>query len=193
MTICAIYSKLKGGVETGHVDDAYINVKEYDSTETSKQYIKDGSTIMYAIDDFRCDNSKCNEVFDNHEMSELQLMGYGTETLMRIYDTLTTVGNIYDAQINTDTKEELKDLKVKICLILGELNPSDVAVDTDDDVVVDNTPKVEKVIGCMDETATNYNVDVNTKCDGCCTQKGHIILSMTMAILMGTKTVMIFL
>jgi hypothetical protein len=96
-------------------------------------------------------------------------MGYGTETLMRIYDTLTTVGNIYDAQINTDTKEELKDLKVKICLILGELNPSDVAVDTDDDVVVDNTPKVEKVIGCMDETATNYNVDVNTKCDGCCT------------------------
>ena len=169
MVVCAIYKKLKGGVETGHVDDAYINVKEYDSTETSKQYIKDGSTIMYDIDDFRCDNSKCNEVFDNHEMSELQLMGYGTETLMRIYDTLITVGNIYDDQIESDTKKKLKDLKVKICLILGELNPSDVAVDTDDDVVVDNTPKVEKVIGCMDETATNYNVDVNTKCDGCCT------------------------
>jgi hypothetical protein len=36
-------------------------------------------------------------------------------------------------------------------------------------VGVKKKKEVKKVIGCMDETATNYNVDVNTKCDGCCT------------------------
>ena len=145
--VCAIYSKLKGGIATGHVDDAYINVKEYDSTETSKTYIKDGSTIMYAIDDFTCDNSDCNEVFDDHTISELELSEFGTETLMRIYDTVITVGNIYDSKINAATKDELKELKLKICLVIGELNSNDVVVVPDEEDVVISDPKVGDVIG----------------------------------------------
>jgi len=176
MVICAIYKKLKGGVATGHVDDAYVNVKEYDSTKTSKAYIKDGSTIMYAIDDFTCDNTDCNEVFDDHTMSTDDLKGFGTETLMRIYDTVITVGNIYDAQINTAVKDELHDLRVNICLALSDLNPDTVVVvpdnSSDDDDIGD--PKVDKVIGCMDKTAKNYDKRYNTECDGCCAHEVNL-------------------
>lgn len=167
--VCAIYSKLKGGIATGHVDDAYINVKEYGSTETSKTYIKDGSTIMYATDDFTCDNSDCNKVFDDHTISELELSDFGTDTLMRIYDTVITVGNIYKNQINTTTKDELKELKLKICLVIGELNSNAVVVVPDEEDVVINDPKVGDVIGCMDKNATNWKVKFNTDCTGCCT------------------------
>jgi len=169
MVVCAIYKKLKGGIATGHVDDAYVNVKEYDSTATSKAYIKDGSTIMYAIDDFTCDNTDCNEVFDDHTMSKDDLKSYGTETLMRIYDTVITVGNIYDSQINAVTKTELKELSVKICLVLSDLNSNAVVVVPDDDEDVVSNPKVEKVIGCMDNSATNYDKKHNTECASCCT------------------------